>query len=395
MRKKGFAIGRMYYAHPTSDECYYLRMLLNCVKGATSYEHLWTVDGTKHDTFKDACIAMGLLEDDNEWHQALEEASIWASGRQLRDMFASMLMFCEVTDPKQLWDAHWESLSDDIETMTRYEHDDLAITLSEDALKDRALYEINQVLIRNEHHLEDFPTLPKSNYVPSVHGGNRLVQEELAYDQHSLTIDANNAKDRLNDDQRNAYETILNVVTNKEGKLFFVYGSGGTGKTFVWTTILSRLRGQGKIVLAVASSGIASLLLLGGRTAHSRFKILIDLHDESTCNITQQMKVAELVCKADLIIWDETPMMHRRAFEAVDRTLHDLMQLDDAQATEKIFGGKIVVLGGDFRQIVPVVPKGGREDIVNVSLPRSHLWQHVTILCLHINMRVMAADSKE
>jgi ATP-dependent DNA helicase PIF1 len=71
------------------------------------------------------------------------------------------------------------------------------------------------------------------------------------------------------------------------------------------------------------------------------------------------------------------------------------MQLDDAQATEKIFGGKTVVLGGDFRQILPVVPKGGREDIVSASLPRSHLWQHVTILRLHINMRVMAANSEE
>jgi hypothetical protein len=82
--------------------------------------------------------------------------------------------------------------------------------------------------------------------------------------------------------------------------------------------------------------------------AHSRFKIPIDLHDESTCNITQQMKVAKLVRKADLIIWDEAPMMHRRAFETVDQTVRDLMQLDDAQATEKIFGGKTVVLGGDF-----------------------------------------------
>ncbi len=174
-----------------------------------------------------------------------------------------------------------------------------------------------------------------------------------------MTIDADNAEDRLNDDQRNAYETILNVVTNKQGKLFFVYGSGGTGKTFLWTTFLSHLRGQSKIVLAVASSGIAFLLLPGGRIAHSRFKISLDPHDESTCNITQQMKVAELVRKDDLIIWDEASVMHRRAFEAVDRTLRDLMQLDDAQATEKIFGGKTMVLGGDFRQILPVVPKGG------------------------------------
>ncbi len=171
--------------------------------------------------------------------------------------------------------------------MTHCERADPAVTLPEDALKDCALYEIDQVLIHNGHRLEDFLTLPRSNYIPFVHGGNRLVQEELAYDRHSLITDANNAEDRLNDDQRNAYETILNAVTNKQGKLFFVYGSGGTGKTFVWTTLLSRLQGQGKIVLAVASSGIASLLLPGDRTAHSRFIIPIDLHDESTCNITQ------------------------------------------------------------------------------------------------------------
>ncbi len=54
-----------------------------------------------------------------------------------------------------------------------------------------------------------------------------------------------------------------------------------------------------------------------------------------------------------------------------------------------------MVLGGDFRLILPIVPKGGREDIVSASLPRSHIWQHVTILCLHINMRVMVTNSEE
>jgi hypothetical protein len=124
-------------------------------------------------------------------------------------------------------------LSDDIEAMTHCEHADPTVTFFKDALKDRALYEIDQVLMHNGHRLEDFSTLPKSNYIPSVHGGNRLVEEELTYDRHSLTTDVDNAEDRLNGDQRNAYETILNVVTNKEGKLFFVYGSGGIDKTFV------------------------------------------------------------------------------------------------------------------------------------------------------------------
>jgi hypothetical protein len=192
------------------------------------------VDGTKHDTFKDACIAMGLLTNDNEWHQTLEEVDLWALGRQLRDMFASMLMFCEVTNPRLLWDAHWVSLSDDIEAMTCREHDNIVVTVSEDVLKDHVLYEIDQVLIHKGHRLEDFPMFPKSNYVPAVHGGNRLVQEKLAYDQHSLTTDEDDVEYRLNDDQHSAYETILNVVINKEGKLFFVYGSGGTNKTFAF-----------------------------------------------------------------------------------------------------------------------------------------------------------------
>jgi len=190
----------MYYAHPTSGERYYLQMILNCVKGATSYEHLRTVDGREHNTFKDACIAMGLLVDDNEWHQALEEAGVWGLGRQLRDMFASMLMFCEVTNLRQLWDAHWESLNDDIEAMTRCERADPTVTLFEDVLKDRALYEIDQVLMRNGHRMEDFPMLSKSNYIPSVHGGNGLVEEELAYDQHSLTTNVDNVEDRFNGD---------------------------------------------------------------------------------------------------------------------------------------------------------------------------------------------------
>ncbi len=109
-------------------------------------------------------------------------------------------MFCEVTNPRLLWDAHWESLRDDIEAMTCRGRDDPAVTLSKDALKDRALYEIDQVFIHNGHRLENFPTIPKSNYVPAIHGGNQLAQEELAYDQHSLTIDVDDAKDRFNDD---------------------------------------------------------------------------------------------------------------------------------------------------------------------------------------------------
>jgi hypothetical protein len=64
-----------------------------------------------------------------------------------------------------------------------------------------------------------------------------------------LTTNADDAEDRLNDDQCSAYETILNVMTNKDGKLFFVYGSGGIDKTFVWIMLLSIYEGKAKSCL--------------------------------------------------------------------------------------------------------------------------------------------------
>jgi ATP-dependent DNA helicase PIF1 len=77
----------------------------------------------------------------------------------------------------------------------------------------------------------------------------------------------------------------MDAVNKKRGGVFFLHGYGGTGKTFMWRTLSSALRSQKKIVLTVASSGIASLLLPGGRTAHSKFKILVPTLNNSTCNI--------------------------------------------------------------------------------------------------------------
>ena len=114
---------------------------------------------------------------------------------------------------------------------------------------------------------------------------NRAIMEERSYDRDLLRSESERLIPHLNDDQRRVFEEVVNAVNNRQQKLLFVYGHGGTGKTFIWKTIISTLRSNGKIVLAVASSCIASLLLPTGRTAHSRFKVPIDLTDESICSI--------------------------------------------------------------------------------------------------------------
>jgi hypothetical protein len=131
------------------------------------------------------------------------------------------------------------------------------------------------------------------------------------------------------------------------------------------------LRADGIIVLCVASSGIAALLLLGGRTSHSTSKIPIALWEGRLCSIKKGTMLAELLKRVCLIIWDEVPMQYRRAQEAVDKTMQDIR--DDPRP----YGGTTVVFGGDFQQILPVVVKGGRGNIVGFCLQRSLLWQKV------------------
>ncbi|XP_062080881.1 uncharacterized protein LOC133785677 [Humulus lupulus] len=93
-RKNGLAIGRIYFAHPSTGERFYLRMLLNFVKGSTSYESIRTINGVTYPNFKGTCYALGLLDDDKEWIDCLTEAAIWATGKELRHLFVTILIHC-------------------------------------------------------------------------------------------------------------------------------------------------------------------------------------------------------------------------------------------------------------------------------------------------------------
>jgi ATP-dependent DNA helicase PIF1 len=96
-----------------------------------------------------------------------------------------------------------------------------------------------------------------------------------------------------------------------------------------------------------------------------------------------------------LIIWDEAPMIHKFAFEAFERTLQDIMSDVDAKNGSLLFGGKTVVFGGDFRQILPVVPKGTRADIVHATLNSSRLWRRCRVLRLTKNMRLQYSSNQQ
>ncbi|XP_019158423.1 PREDICTED: uncharacterized protein LOC109155145 [Ipomoea nil] len=243
--------------------------------------------------------------------------------------------------------------------------------------------------------LSDYPPMPMPDENNDWFSGNRLLFEEMSYDTEALLHQHNSLHPKLTDEQLVIYNKVMADVEIEKGGMYFVYGYGGTGKTFLWKTISAAVRSKGEIVLNVASSGIASLLLPGGRTANSRFAIPIAVNEDSTCNIKQGSPLAELIIKCKLIIWDEAPMMHKHCFEVLDRTMRDLMRFKNSRSSTMTFGGKTVVLGGDFRQILPIIPKGTRQDIVQASINSSYLWNNCEVLHLTKNLRLRGLTNED
>lgn len=377
-RKKGNVIGRLYQVNPTEGERFYLRLLLHHIPGCKSFEDLRTLDnGTICISFKEAALKRGFIQDDQEWIDCLQEATYTATPSQLRSLFITILIFCEPANHLLLWEKFNTHMSEDF----LYQAKDIPDHFKKEYVTNLLLYSLDEQLHHHGKSLQNFPGIPQPSHTStlSCHVQFNLDEQlQLAEKNESL----------LNKDQIFVYNTIIDAVHGfSKQKTFFVDGPGGSGKTFLYNTILARIRSQRKIAIAVASSGIAAELLAGGRTAHSMFKIPIPIQEMSTCNIGKQTNAAKLIHDASIIIWDEAPMVHKYVLECVNRTLCDIMDCKDP------FGGKVILLGGDFRQVLPVIKHGGQADIIESSLKRSFLWSFVKTLHLTINMRVQKRAS--
>ncbi|KAJ0870613.1 hypothetical protein HanRHA438_Chr11g0502461 [Helianthus annuus] len=113
-RERGFSIGRIHVVSPALGEAYFLRILLNKVKGPRSFVEILTVNKQICKTFREACYKRGLLEDDTEYIEAIQEASHSGSGYFLRSLFSTMLLNETLSRPEFVWQKTWQFLSDDI-----------------------------------------------------------------------------------------------------------------------------------------------------------------------------------------------------------------------------------------------------------------------------------------
>lgn len=174
----------------------------------------------------------------------------------------------------------------------------------------------------------------------------------------------------------------MRLIEIGAGGIVFLDAPGGTGKTFLINLILAQIRQQGDIALAVASTGIASTLINGARTAHSALKLPLNLNiaETPTCNIGRNSGMATILRTCKLIIWDECTMAHKKALEALDRTIRHLRNND------QVLGGTLLLLAGNFRQTLPVIPSSTPADELNACLKSWTLWRQVQKITLTTNM---------
>ncbi|XP_076916340.1 uncharacterized protein LOC143576018 [Bidens hawaiensis] len=141
------------------------------------------------------------------------------------------------------------------------------LILNEEQQKNLALLEIENFLICNNSSLRRHQQMTFLDMETISRATNPLMVDELSYDTETMNNEFNNLFDSLTDEQRGVYNEIMNAWVDKKGGVFFVYGYGGTGKTYLWKTLSASIRSKEEVVLNVASSGITSLLSEGGRTS--------------------------------------------------------------------------------------------------------------------------------
>ncbi|XP_057310674.1 uncharacterized protein LOC130648635 [Hydractinia symbiolongicarpus] len=275
--------------------------------------------------------------------------------RQLRQLFAVILTHCEPSNPFTLWTRYKDAMYEDYIRQMNEEHAEY-----------RLLQDINSM-----------------NYPPAENIDVAMEAERASQLRAQLTDEQTALANAV-------IEAVVNVANNaaQNNRLFYLEGAGGSGKTFTYNYFISELTGRGFQVGTAAFTGIAATLLKKGTTIHRLFRLPVPIVENSTCNITPVSAYAAELRQKSLFLLDEASMIPKHAFHAIDRLLQDICN------NELPFGGKVVLLGGDFSQLLPVVRKGKATEIVDICLKSSPLWHLVTEFRLTRNMRTRPGEQQ-
>lgn len=252
-----------------------------------SWEDLHTFEDICHCTFQAACLACGLLANNNKWQQCLQEASLTHVGKSLHHLFTLILTHCEPSQPNVLWNKFHDALCNDLCCHLQYTRDSEE-NIPQHDIYDFSLFLIDKDLCQHETSLSSFPSMPCIEGHWQHHHDNPYVVEQLNYVTDLEQCLSDKSVPLLNTEQCCAFDKIFQSMSDHDGKTFFLHGPGRTSKTFVYSTLCHCARANKWIVLYIASCGIASLLP-GGYTVHSTFCIPVHgLCEDSYCQIDKK-----------------------------------------------------------------------------------------------------------
>jgi hypothetical protein len=324
------AVGRVYGVSIHNYELFALRTLLHSVRGCTSFTDVLMVDGYIHSTFREACAASGFVHNDSEFIACFQEFldTRIASLQAIRFQFAFMLMNIKTLNAVALFDHFSDDLCDGDQTQRS---------------RRAALMDIEHVMQQNKKSLND----ADFNF-------------DLPFDADIIIEDENSfaaeAQPALSEEQLSALHALEAMVANPGygANTMAIIAPAGTGKTVFVHAAVKELLTKRKHVMSVAASALASTLLPNGRTAHAALNIPVDITSDSYCRWDMQLQ--NHLFSLDVLFWDEISMVSKDVVACVDRSFRRLKHNDS------LFGGIVVVVLGDFRQLTPVIRAGRGED---------------------------------
>ena len=297
-KKKGSCI-LYYHVKASSGELHYLRLLLLHVRGeyATSFEDLQRAASAECvPSFQQLARELGLLHDDCETCSMLAEAAhTLTSTTKLCELLAETFVWLEVSDHIAVWDNFLHLMA-----------------------AHHASYDPSQLYVLVDEILHSYAlSLSQFGIVESAASTSSATQcwaareydAELRSPSEQLHERAQFDLLTLNSDQQLIFDAVCALTDGPfdpdAANVIFADGPAGCGKTYLYRKVLHYVRSTGRIALAVAMSGIAALLLPGGRTAHSRFRLPVPLPSEGcSCNIKAQSASARLIREAAVVVWD-------------------------------------------------------------------------------------------
>nr|CAD2197831.1 unnamed protein product [Meloidogyne enterolobii] len=355
-------LGRMYPVNPNEGEKYYLRYLLLKIPG-TSFKDLKTINGIECNTFAEACLKRGLIKNDEEWRECLNEAKTFKFPSALRNLFSSILLFGDPKYPELLFEEFKNDLAEDfIKKYTCIYAYKLALSY------------INKHLENEGKSLKNFVTMPQEILI-------NIDDEIIEIDEEKKIVET--FYKFLNEEQKIVFEYIRKILKNEilNEKLIYIDGPGGTGKSYLLTAIYHLVRSYNKKIINMAFSGIAANLLKNGRTLHKQFKLPLNINSYSISNIVENTKEANEILETDFFVIDEAPMASKFIIEIINKKLQELTRMNN------LFGNKTFILAGDFRQTLPIKKFAIRSEIVDLTIKKSFLWKYFKNFKLVKNIR--------